>query len=67
MRRTTPERRCVNGACACRPVPSRLFCCSLCAAATLQGLEPSEDCSCGHGECASGSVDARMPMLGTVR
>jgi hypothetical protein len=67
METTIPERLCVNEACACRPVPSRLFCCSLCAAATLQGLKPAEDCSCGHAECASGPAGVWTPALVTVR
>lgn len=61
------ELRCVNEACACWPVPSRLFCCSLCAAATLKSLQPSDVCSCGHVECASPPVEVWTQGLETVR
>lgn len=61
------ERLCANEACVCHPVRSRIFCCSICAAATLKALEPSVDCSCGHVECASARSEAWTPVLDTVR
>jgi hypothetical protein len=47
------EHRCAHVACACRPLPGALYCCSGCETADHRscGLSPRRDCGCEHAEC----------------